>query len=118
MHRLPHPFSFLVFFFLMIRRPPRSTLFPYTTLFRSITLHKGFIYHYDRRRTGGVVLIEKASRHQSQAERPEIADRKSTRLNSSHSQISYAVFCLKKKKRDHVHNVVGVTRAVKMRLAK
>src|SRR2546430_10321792 len=77
------------FFFLMIRRPPRSTLFPYTTLFRSrgadVLALRGLVgrgWHradHDRHRaTSG-------------------ADRKSTRLNSSHSQISYAVFCLKKK---------------------
>src|SRR3712207_9530567 len=67
-------------FFLMIRRPPRSTLFPYTTLFRS----RGAAGRrpVGRRRPGG--------------ELPE-ADRKSTRLNSSHANISYAVFCLKKK---------------------
>src|SRR6266853_5090912 len=72
----------LFFFFLMIRRPTRSTLFPYTTLFRSAVqplLHPGDEGH-------------RPSRHGR-------ADRKSTRLNSSHSQISYAVFCLKKKKK-------------------
>src|SRR2546430_10124370 len=72
------------FFFLMIRRPPRSTLFPYTTLFRSI----------DR---PGITVRQRdlpAQRHEFVQGR---ADRKSTRLNSSHSQISYAVFCLKKK---------------------
>src|SRR5476651_2841356 len=69
------------FFFLMIRRPPRSTLFPYTTLFRS--------HGQDR----GLALRER--RRGSQATR---TDRKSTRLNSSHANISYAVFCLKKKK--------------------
>src|SRR6266853_4684265 len=72
----------LFFFFLMIRRPPRSTLFPYTTLFRSRRRH----------RTKGP-----ASRHRHGRQRRQ--DRKSTRLNSSHSQISYAVFCLKKKKK-------------------
>src|SRR2546430_10178729 len=72
-----------VFFFLMIRRPPRSTLFPYTTLFRSRPI---------RRRAGGGV------RRHGEREFLLRADRKSTRLNSSHSQISYAVFCLKKKK--------------------
>src|SRR2546427_1527073 len=81
-----HP-SFFFFFFLMIRRPPRSTLFPYTTLFRSITgLPRALAW-------GAVLLV---------AWLPLIAlitDRKSTRLNSSHSQISYAVFCLKKKKK-------------------
>src|SRR2546430_9833134 len=75
------------FFFLMIRRPPRSTLFPYTTLFRSApdTFLEVRAVQGDRdvelRPLAGEVL----------------ADRKSTRLNSSHSQISYAVFCLKKK---------------------
>src|SRR6266567_7504710 len=72
------------FFFLMIRRPPRSTLFPYTTLFRS---RRG---HPARRAGGGG----------GGGARPH-RDRKSTRLNSSHSQISYAVFCLKKKKTNH-----------------
>src|SRR5574339_110896 len=71
------------FFFLMIRRPPRSTLFPYTTLFRSSS---------------------RGSSGSPRAPRPPwplgAADRKSTRLNSSHQAISYAVFCLKKKKRD------------------
>src|SRR2546430_17600889 len=80
-------FGNLFFFFLMIRRPPRSTLFPYTTLFRSpgwCTSSQGGLSddRYDR------------------AGRPAVSrDRKSTRLNSSHSQISYAVFCLKKKKK-------------------
>src|SRR5574340_1498500 len=74
-------FHLLVFFFfLMIRRPPRSTLFPYTTLFRShrAAHHPG---RGDGRGEGGA------------------GDRKSTRLNSSHQKISYAVFCLKKKKK-------------------
>src|SRR5438270_4971321 len=68
----------------MIRRPPRSTLFPYTTLFRSST----------RRR----LELEVLRRQRERAVRGRPEDRKSTRLNSSHSQISYAVFCLKKKK--------------------
>src|SRR2546430_13124619 len=72
----------------MIRRPPRSTLFPYTTLFRSL---KESLCRYRRR---GLALSQVGVRGQS-VER----DRKSTRLNSSHSQISYAVFCLKKKKK-------------------
>src|SRR2546429_5038494 len=75
------------FFFLMIRRPPRSTLFPYTTLFRSPrrALH--------RNGSGGV------HRRRCHSGRPHgQEDRKSTRLNSSHGYISYAVFCLKKKK--------------------
>src|SRR2546427_7874820 len=80
----------LFFFFLMIRRPPRSTLFPYTTLFRS--------------RPGRPVPDEVAPAHQGRSHEDRAhgqqgrPDRKSTRLNSSHSQISYAVFCLKKKK--------------------
>src|SRR6185312_17039811 len=70
-----------LFFFLMIRRPPRSTLFPYTTLFRSV-----WDSRYLRRKGWPMVF-------------PGGPDRKSTRLNSSHDQISYAVFCLKKKKK-------------------
>src|SRR2546426_6314843 len=81
------------FFFLMIRRPPRSTLFPYTTLFRSEPEAGG-----DR---GLHVIAQEmdvaADRHRL-ARRAVEVDRKSTRLNSSHLVISYAVFCLKKKK--------------------
>src|SRR2546430_13251351 len=77
------------FFFLMIRRPPRSTLFPYTTLFRS---HRGRCQHPALPRLAGG--LDKSS---GPADGPAGRDRKSTRLNSSHSQISYAVFCLKKK---------------------
>src|SRR5256886_11573735 len=73
----------------MIRRPPRSTLFPYTTLFRSLALYVPHAEQLD-----GVVRPA----HQPGAEQRLRRDRKSTRLNSSHSQISYAVFCLKKKK--------------------
>src|SRR5947208_11239594 len=72
-------------FFLLIRRPPRSTLFPYTTLFRS---EKG------ERLAGLEALLE----HDGSAVRHDRRDRKSTRLNSSHQIISYAVFCLKKNK--------------------
>src|SRR5258707_5938972 len=80
------------FFFLMIRRPPRSTLFPYTTLFRS-ALH----FDHAGRLAGHKValLVEHAVVGQALL---GMADRKSTRLNSSHANISYAVFCLKKKK--------------------
>src|SRR5690348_18415967 len=89
-------FSYSFFFFLMIRRPPRSTLFPYTTLFRSGRVDDALAA---ARKTADTypeeigpaedirVLMEAAKR-----------DRKSTRLNSSHPSISYAVFCLKKKK--------------------
>src|SRR2546430_9789324 len=76
----------LVFFFLMIRRPPRSTLFPYTTLFRSRR----------RSRSPGVRDVRTWPRSHRARRAPSSRDRKSTRLNSSHSQISYAVFCLKK----------------------
>src|SRR3712207_7625041 len=80
----------------MIRRPPRSTLFPYTTLFRSeaaldrhhLRLHGPVLHREDTRRVH-------APHHQQRA----AVDRKSTRLNSSHANISYAVFCLKKKKK-------------------
>src|SRR5688572_31785847 len=79
------------FFFLMIRRPPRSTLFPYTTLFRSAGARGRRGSHAGQRmlRNGRALRVR------------EGPDRKSTRLNSSHSQISYAVFCLKKKKTKH-----------------
>src|SRR5256885_16301244 len=73
-----------VFFFLMIRRPPRSTLFPYTTLFRSVHVR-------------GEELVLIAPRLLCPVHRRVRGDRKSTRLNSSHLVISYAVFCLKKK---------------------
>src|SRR3989442_11291727 len=75
-----------VFFFLMIRRPPRSTLFPYTTLFRS----------YQNATAASV--RQAVARCLTPDRRVTLRDRKSTRLNSSHVRISYAVFCLKKKK--------------------
>src|SRR5215475_15343742 len=78
----------LFFFFLMIRRPPRSTLFPYTTLFRS-----------DRRDRKPAVVVGLSVPRARQEGRRRRSDRKSTRLNSSHVKISYAVFCLKKKKK-------------------
>src|SRR2546430_9143702 len=79
-----------MFFFLMIRRPPRSTLFPYTTLFRSLPHAAAVSRHLLRR-------LERADGVRGPDRRAAAGDRKSTRLNSSHSQISYAVFCLKKK---------------------
>src|SRR2546422_2269484 len=80
------------FFFLMIRRPPRSTLFPYTTLFRSVqTSDEGFLGLPPR----ACAMYARAPA----AQRRRLGDRKSTRLNSSHGYISYAVFCLKKKKK-------------------
>src|SRR2546427_2603071 len=95
----------LLLFFLMIRRPPRSTLFPYTTLFRSIPRAarvSGLIVRVLWSGDGRLDSVARARRHRRRR------DRKSTRLNSSHSQISYAVFCLKKKKKtQHHHRVVG-----------
>src|SRR2546430_2842470 len=82
----------LLFFFLMIRRPPRSTLFPYTTLFRSRR------YGVPGGRPVQPARIQGSALPGRQGRRKSGQDRKSTRLNSSHSQISYAVFCLKKKK--------------------
>src|SRR3712207_7009211 len=96
----------------MIRRPPRSTLFPYTTLFRSrperlLELHHldGDLHHQP------VVLAEIEPRQlhdpaQALAERVRVEDRKSTRLNSSHANISYAVFCLKKKNTNNYSYVI------------
>src|SRR2546430_15908126 len=92
------------FFFLMIRRPPRSTLFPYTTLFRSHFLQALAQLHLTEGELVGT--LKQAVRQVRQvfldAGDAEVeVDRKSTRLNSSHSQISYAVFCLKKKKKQN-----------------
>src|SRR5256886_13346639 len=79
----------------MIRRPPRSTLFPYTTLFRSLGHDEGAAVQ-ERQRLGRLHQRERGARARAELH-PGDRDRKSTRLNSSHSQISYAVFCLKKK---------------------
>src|SRR2546430_9025777 len=99
----------------MIRRPPRSTLFPYTTLFRSRVLYRFSTVGCDgpagageglATGLGGVLCVRRGAPARPAHNRPVVAalaavgqDRKSTRLNSSHSQISYAVFCLKKKKK-------------------
>src|SRR3712207_7487875 len=106
----------MMFFFLMIRRPPRSTLFPYTTLFRShvgelrdvgLERHSVLQPDRDRDREGvhdageGRALLRHLDEH--------LADRKSTRLNSSHANISYAVFCLKKKKTSFVPFLLNPT---------
>src|SRR3989454_946765 len=95
-------FSFLFFFFLMIRRPPRSTLFPYTTLFRSQDVLPGGMTRVlvvddepGLRQSLGLLLADAGY---DVAAEGNGTDRKSTRLNSSHLVISYAVFCLKKKK--------------------
>src|SRR5690349_22332751 len=90
----------------MIRRPPRSTLFPYTTLFRSISLWDSELYvsgaatwsgHHS-----GFRHLRSRCNYLRNAERTARLDRKSTRLNSSHVEISYAVFCLKKKKKKNI----------------
>src|SRR3712207_7510309 len=89
----------------MIRRPPRSTLFPYTTLFRS---HVGDRASAGRRRA---CAREPRSRRRRVARRAPVLDRdrKSTRLNSSHANISYAVFCLKKKKKIYIPHLFFIT---------
>src|SRR5688572_33060602 len=91
--------SLSFFFFLMIRRPPRSTLFPYTTLFRSAGRagRRAAVPARGRRGRPGDGHLHLRLDRAAQGRR--VGDRKSTRLNSSHSQISYAVFCLKKKKK-------------------
>src|SRR5258707_11018652 len=100
----------------MIRRPPRSTLFPYTTLFRSEDVgdagRRGDAAIGDERRSRhvrGVVRGEEQNHASDLLRRSEPAhrdrDRKSTRLNSSHANISYAVFCLKKKKNSSINNM-------------
>src|SRR3712207_9251677 len=96
-----------IFFFLMIRRPPRSTLFPYTTLFRSPSS--------ERSEVPEAMPPRKASREVGRARTKTDTggqvekDRKSTRLNSSHANISYAVFCLKKKNiTKHVHRLNAI----------
>src|SRR5689334_23423378 len=94
----------------MIRRPPRSTLFPYTTLFRSVPPRPGVRVRGERGRRAGAAAGRGARRDAAAGKRATArgrppargdggVDRKSTRLNSSHSSISYAVFCLKKKKK-------------------
>src|SRR5690348_17886209 len=96
-----------LFFFLMIRRPPRSTLFPYTTLFRSL-----------RHRRIGVDLLDvvlhqaDGRREKSRRQSNQSQDRKSTRLNSSHPSISYAVFCLKKKKKKKQNQLTCIQKRV------
>src|SRR2546430_15107497 len=85
------------FFFLMIRRPPRSTLFPYTTLFRSVGCTESI--DCPRLAPGALSVTDASGAALHVFPDP---DRKSTRLNSSHSQISYAVFCLKKKKKKNI----------------
>src|SRR3712207_8120199 len=103
--------QFLLFFFLMIRRPPRSTLFPYTTLFRSTRSYMPPPSACTHSRVGWRRTSSEARRHVSAVFKTWVMppvlpsaseDRKSTRLNSSHANISYAVFCLKKKKKEEI----------------
>src|SRR2546429_128786 len=95
---------FFFFFFLMIRRPPRSTLFPYTTLFRSRP-RDSRVHNHARKILrvyfAGPAAHRDITKPLKSKMRLERLDRKSTRLNSSHGYISYAVFCLKKKKKLH-----------------
>src|SRR5256885_3597418 len=102
-HGYTHMYLFF-FFFLMIRRPPRSTLFPYTTLFRSrIIAGKLRVQVRPIELRGVIESAVEAVRPAAEAKQLELTlqlDRKSTRLNSSHLVISYAVFCLKKKKKN------------------
>src|SRR3712207_8563884 len=99
-----------MFFFLMIRRPPRSTLFPYTTLFRSYGESEERlrdVFKQAEENAPSIIFIDEIDSIASKREevsgdvekRIVSQDRKSTRLNSSHANISYAVFCLKKKKK-------------------
>src|SRR5438552_5576046 len=94
----------LHFFFLMTRRPPRSTLFPYTTLFRSRGMPELGIRGMGQFPLGGDFVAQRSFRSESQPVLGRLAiDRKSTRLNSSHQIISYAVFCLKKKNNKQIN---------------
>src|SRR5437764_10064061 len=97
-----------LFFFLMIRRPPRSTLFPYTTLFRSLPSRARGARH------GGSSLVQDDVGIDPTT---AVQDRKSTRLNSSHRCISYAVFCLKKKKIKTLKKVNSYLAALRVKRA-
>src|SRR3712207_9021356 len=93
-------------FFLMIRRPPRSTLFPYTTLFRSQgpRVRPSWTPAGEEGAAAAAPLAVERRRPAAPGHRGRRRDRKSTRLNSSHANISYAVFCLKKKKQHNSHS--------------
>src|SRR5438309_6473991 len=99
----------------MTRRPPRSTLFPYTTLFRShlLTVRHNYVKASDVSTTRGNNYAWESNNFQirnvTNSSTLEFVDRKSTRLNSSHSSISYAVFCLKKKiQRKHIYSICNL----------
>src|SRR3712207_8878819 len=101
----------------MIRRPPRSTLFPYTTLFRSLPGVGAFGECIAKLRSSGLVdamaheVLERRKPFLGVCVGMQLLDRKSTRLNSSHANISYAVFCLKKKQTGHHDSCLSVTRS-------
>src|SRR5437899_8059017 len=99
------PLSPFSFFFSAVRRPPCSTLFPYTTLFRSHFSERGIAAHFSQRDLAGQLFERPQVGHQILALVADLRalDRKSTRLNSSHLGISYAVFCLKKKRLRKTH---------------
>src|SRR5258705_8252763 len=102
--KFPLTIFYFFFFFLMIRRPPRSTLFPYTTLFRSL-----------RRRH---LPLDQQADAKPWPPLRITGDRKSTRLNSSHLGISYAVFCLKKKKKNtNLHSLTNISCSVRITIA-
>src|SRR3712207_7383287 len=101
--------AILFLFFLMIRRPPRSTLFPYTTLFRSVPRRIPDVERRTRQRSLQVDGRRRDVDRDHTEQRYARGDRKSTRLNSSHANISYAVFCLKKKK---THNATSTLLSV------
>src|SRR3712207_8120557 len=106
---LDHSILLLFFFFLMIRRPPRSTLFPYTTLFRSASdrppgrTRRGASMRDTFGTKGTLGVAGQSFGLYRLGVLAKTEDRKSTRLNSSHANISYAVFCLKKKKISHYY---------------
>src|SRR5260221_9285762 len=114
-------FLTLPFFFLMIRRPPRSTLFSYTTLFRSACLREersALTQAAHRARCEAVAVLALAQRTRNGRighREGTHGDRKSTRLNSSHTVISYAVFCLKKKKKKQTETVSTMTKRAECR---
>src|SRR3989475_3993716 len=102
----------------MIRRPPRSTLFPYTTLFRSRAGARAGDQPVARGRRAAPrprAVDRESEALRGEGGRDRFRDRKSTRLNSSHSQISYAVFCLKKKKKKSEHQTPRVSANDQMR---
>src|SRR3712207_7661906 len=99
----------IIIFFLMIRRPPRSTLFPYTTLFRSSETMGpalGGLLNATFGNAAELIIAILALRH-GKVDIVKASDRKSTRLNSSHANISYAVFCLKKKKNYYITSALA-----------